>query len=165
MCACAMQCERQRAKAAKCQKDISCNSATHLLSREIHKVSIEPRESGGEHRVWMGIGMLPGLPIPLQLMHPFGNICRMHQYPSQRCGGLNTHLGMWLLSSFAISALNWCIFCFLEHTFLLFFFSHKLVDQHGALYLLLLPVGSLFLMTNRWITCLHRWSGIGGSFC
>ena len=43
------------------------------------------------------------------------------------------------------------------------FFSHKLVDQYGALYvhyvLLLLPVGSLFLMTNWWITCLHGWSG------
>ena len=47
--------------------------------------------------------------------------------------------------------------------FLDFFFSHKLVDQYGALYLhyvlLLLPVGSFFLMTNWWITCLHGWSG------
>ena len=43
------------------------------------------------------------------------------------------------------------------------FFLHKLVDQYGALYLhyvlLLLPVGSFFLMTNWWITCLHGWSG------
>ena len=45
------------------------------------------------------------------------------------------------------------------------FFLHKLVDQYGALYLhyvlLLLPVGSFFLMTNWWIAC----PGNHGSFC
>ena len=53
-------------------------------------------------------------------------------------------------------------FCFGTYIFRSFFL-HKLVDQHGALYLhyvlLLLPVGSFFLMTNGWIMCLHGWSG------
>ena len=78
--------------------------------------------------------------------------------------------------------MNWWIISFLELTFWVIFFPHKLVDhfffgtyifgsffflqmvdQYGALYLhyllLLLPVGSFFLMTNWSITCLHEWSG------
>ena len=59
--------------------------------------------------------------------------------------------------------MNWWIISFLELTFLVHFFAHKLVDQYGALYLhyllVLLPVGSFFLITNWWITCVHGWSG------
>ena len=52
-----------------------------------------------------------------------------------------------------------CVISFLELTFLDHFFCTK----YGALYLhyvlLLLPVGSFFLMTNWWIMCMHGWSG------
>ena len=50
-------------------------------------------------------------------------------------------------------------FLFWNLHFWIIFFNTK----HGALYLHyvfpLVPVGSIFLMMNWWITCLHGWSG------